>query len=139
MTKKPPAIHPGEVLREDFLVPLRLSPLAIARIVGVPRTRIEQLVKEQTAITADTALRLAKVFGTTPAFWMGLQAQHRARRRRSRHRAQEDCASRSRYNCLRGARVTIRAIARNKTQRLQCHRVFATHGFCSSFAQRTER
>jgi addiction module HigA family antidote len=76
MAKKLPPIHPGEVLREEFLVPLQLSPLAVARIVGVPRTRIERLVKEKTAMTADTALRLAKAFGTTPAFWMGLQAQY---------------------------------------------------------------
>jgi addiction module HigA family antidote len=46
------------------------------RAVGVPRTRIERLVNEQTAVTADTALRLAKAFGTTPAFWMGLQSQY---------------------------------------------------------------
>jgi antitoxin HigA-1 len=76
MSKKLPPIHPGEVLREEFLVPMRLSPLAVARVVGVPRTRIERLVNEQTALTADTALRLAKAFGTTPAFWMGLQAQY---------------------------------------------------------------
>lgn len=76
MTKKLPPIHPGEVLREDFLVPMQLSPLAIARIVGVPRTRLERLAKERTPVTADTALRLAKALGTTPAFWMGLQAQY---------------------------------------------------------------
>jgi antitoxin HigA-1 len=76
MSKKLSPVHPGEVLREEFLVPMRLSPLAVARVVGVPRTRIERLVNEQTAITADTALRLAKAFGTTPAFWMGLQAQY---------------------------------------------------------------
>jgi addiction module HigA family antidote len=76
MAKRLPSIHPGEVLREDFLAPLQLSPLAVARRVGVPRTRIERLVNEQTAITADTALRLAKVLGTTAAFWIGLQAQY---------------------------------------------------------------
>ncbi len=76
MTKKLPPVHPGEVLREDFLVPLNLSPYAVARAVGVPRTRIERLCNEQTAVTADTALRLAKAFGTTPTFWMGLQAQY---------------------------------------------------------------
>ncbi len=76
MAKKPPPVHPGEVLREEFLVPMKLSPYAVARVVGVPRTRIERLVNEQTAVTADTALRLAKAFGTTPAFWMGLQAQY---------------------------------------------------------------
>jgi addiction module HigA family antidote len=76
MSRKLPPIHPGEVLREEFLVPMQLSALAVARVVGVPRTRIERLVNEQTALTADTALRLAKAFGTTPAFWIGLQAQY---------------------------------------------------------------
>ncbi len=76
MAKKLPPVHPGEVLREEFLVPMKLSPYAVARVVRVPRTRIERLVTEQTAVTADTALRLAKAFGTTPAFWMGLQAQY---------------------------------------------------------------
>jgi antitoxin HigA-1 len=76
MSKKLSAVHPGEVLREEFLVPMKLSPNAVARVVGVPRTRIERLVNGQTALTADTALRLAKAFRTTPAFWMGLQAQY---------------------------------------------------------------
>jgi len=70
VSKKLSAVHPGEVLREEFLVPMKLSPNAVARVVGVPRTRIERLVNGQTALTADTALRLAKAFRTTPAFWM---------------------------------------------------------------------
>jgi addiction module HigA family antidote len=76
MSKKLSAVHPCEVLRQEFLVPMRLSPYAVARVVGVPRTRIERLVNGQTALTADTALRLAKAFRTTPGFWMGLQAQY---------------------------------------------------------------
>ena len=76
MGKKLAPVHPGEVLREDFLGPMKLSPYAVARACGVPRTRIERLVREETPVTADTALRLAKYFGTTPAFWMGMQAQH---------------------------------------------------------------
>ena len=76
MTKKLAPVHPGEILREEFLVPLRLSPFAVARACGVPRTRIERLAREETPITADTALRLARYFGTTPAFWMGIQSQH---------------------------------------------------------------
>lgn len=76
MTKKLPPVHPGEVLREDFLRPMNLSPYAVARAIGVPRTRIERLASEQTSVTADTALRLARYFGTSPAFWMGMQAQH---------------------------------------------------------------
>ena len=75
-TKKLAPIHPGEVLREDFLIPLGLSPGAVACAVGVPRTRIERLAHGQTAVTADTALRLGKALGTTAAFWMGIQAQY---------------------------------------------------------------
>jgi len=76
MTRKLAPVHPGEILREEFLVPMNLSPYAVARAIGVPRTRIERLAREETPVTADTALRLAKYFGTTAAFWMGLQAQH---------------------------------------------------------------
>jgi antitoxin HigA-1 len=76
MTRKLAPVHPGEILREDFLIPMRLTPYAVARACGVPRTRIERLAREETPVTADTALRLAKYFGTTPAFWMGMQAQY---------------------------------------------------------------
>lgn len=76
MAKKLPPVHPGEILREEFLLPLNLSPYAVARAVGVPRTRIERLAREQTALTADTALRLARYFQTSPAFWMGIQTQY---------------------------------------------------------------
>jgi antitoxin HigA-1 len=69
-----PPLHVGEVLREEFLVPLNLSPYTIAKALGVPRTRIERLVREETALTADTALRLSRYFGTTAEFWMNLQA-----------------------------------------------------------------
>ena len=73
--KKLAPIHPGEVLREDFLIPMKLSPYMVARACGVPRTRIERLSRGRTPVTADTALRLARYFGTTPAFWMNIQAQ----------------------------------------------------------------
>jgi antitoxin HigA-1 len=76
MTVKLPPVHPGEVLREEFLVPMGLTAYAVARACGVPRTRIERLCREETPVTADTALRLSRYFGTTPAFWMGMQAQH---------------------------------------------------------------
>jgi addiction module HigA family antidote len=69
-----PPLHAGEVLREEFLLPLGLSPYAIAKALGVPRTRIERLVREETALTADTALRLSRYFGTTAEFWMNLQS-----------------------------------------------------------------
>jgi antitoxin HigA-1 len=66
-------MHPGEVLREEFLVPLRMSAGALARACGLPRTRIERIAGEQTGISADTALRLAKALGTTAQLWLNLQ------------------------------------------------------------------
>jgi antitoxin HigA-1 len=75
MAKKLAPVHPGEVLREDFLNPMKLSPYAVARACGVPRTRIERVTRGKAPITADAALRLARYFGTTPAFWMNIQAQ----------------------------------------------------------------
>ncbi len=66
-------VHPGEVLGELFLAPLEMSAGALAKRLGVPRTRIERLVKGDTALTADTALRLAAFFGNTPEFWLNLQ------------------------------------------------------------------
>lgn len=65
--------HPGEVLQELYLAPLDLSAIALAKRIHVPRTRIERLVRGETALSADTAMRLAKVFGTTPEYWMNLQ------------------------------------------------------------------
>jgi addiction module HigA family antidote len=69
-------IHPGEILREEFVVPLELSASALARKLKVPPNRITGLVNETRAITADTALRLARFFATTPEFWMNLQAMY---------------------------------------------------------------
>lgn len=76
MTKKLPPVHPGEIFREEFLLPMSLSPYAVAAACGVPRTRIERLARQETPVTADTALRLARYFGTTPNFWMNMQAQY---------------------------------------------------------------
>jgi addiction module HigA family antidote len=73
MTKKLKPMHPGEVLREDFLVPLKMSARALAKACGLPRTRVERIASEQTGITADTALRLAKALGTTAQLWLNLQ------------------------------------------------------------------
>ena len=64
MVRKVPPMHPGEVLREEFLVPLALSAGKLARICGVPRTRIERIASEEAGITAHTALRLSKAFGS---------------------------------------------------------------------------
>lgn len=71
-----PAIHPGEVLREEFLMPLNLSAGTVARAIGVPRTRIERLATEQVDLSPDTALRLARFFGTSAEFWMNLQSRY---------------------------------------------------------------
>lgn len=70
------SIHPGEILREEYLIPLGLKPYTLAKKLHVPRTRIERLVGEQTPVTPDTALRLAKFFDTTPQFWMNMQAAY---------------------------------------------------------------
>ena len=76
MAGKLPPLHPGEVLREEFMIPLRLSSIAVARACHVPRTRIERIVAEKTGITADTALRLARCFDTTPEFWLNLETRY---------------------------------------------------------------
>jgi len=69
-------IHPGEVLLEEFLKPMDLSQNAIARAIGVPPRRINEIVLGKRGITADTAIRLAKHFATSEQFWMGLQADY---------------------------------------------------------------
>ena len=76
-TKEPGVpTHPGELLREDYLVPLGLSANALALALRVPVTRISEIVRERRGITADTALRLARYFGTTPHFWMTMQMSY---------------------------------------------------------------
>ena len=69
-------IHPGEVLREEFLVPLGITAHALAMALHVPAPRINDIVRKRRAVTADTAMRLARYFGTSAEFWMGLQADH---------------------------------------------------------------
>ncbi len=69
-------IHPGEILREEFMAPLGLSAHALAMALRVPAPRINDIVRERRAITADTALRLARYFGTSAEFWLGLQSDY---------------------------------------------------------------
>jgi addiction module HigA family antidote len=71
-----PPIHPGEILREEFLVPLGMSAHELAMALRVPATRINDIVNERRGITADTALRLSRYFGTTSRFWMNMQASY---------------------------------------------------------------
>lgn len=71
--KKLPNIHPGEVLLEEFLIPMGISQYKLAKDLKIPQTRVSQIVKQKRRITADTALRLSKYFGTSAKFWLGLQ------------------------------------------------------------------
>ena len=74
--KKLPPIHPGEILQEEFLAPLGLSQYRLAKDTSVPPRRINEIVRGQRSITADTALRLARYFGTSELFWTNLQTRY---------------------------------------------------------------
>jgi len=76
MTKKLDPIHPGEILREEFMIPLGLSSNALARALGVTPARVNDIARERRGITADTALRFARYFNTSHEFWMNLQAHY---------------------------------------------------------------
>lgn len=71
--KKLNNIHPGEVLKEEFLDPMEISAYRLSKDTFIPQTRISEIIKKKRRITADTALRLSKYFGTTAKFWLGLQ------------------------------------------------------------------
>ena len=76
MEERLPPVHPGEILLEDFIKPLGLSRYRVAKDIGVPTLRISQIVRGQRSITANTALRLARYFGTSAAVWLRLQARY---------------------------------------------------------------
>ena len=80
--------HPGEVLREDFLKPLRLSQYALAKAIAVPQIRVSEIVNAKRMITPDTALRLGRYFGTSAEFWIGMQATYDLEMARDRAGAQ---------------------------------------------------
>jgi addiction module HigA family antidote len=75
-TKRLHPVHPGEVLREEFIKPMGISQREFAQKIGVPHTRLNQIVRENRSITADTALRLSAALGTTAEFWINLQARY---------------------------------------------------------------
>ena len=75
-TRDLPPVHPGEILLEDFLKPLNISRYRLAKSIGVPQRRIDEICAGKRAITADTALRLARFFGTDAQSWMNLQAEY---------------------------------------------------------------
>ena len=75
-TKKLPPIHPGEILREEFLEPMGISQYRVAKDISVPPRRINEIVHGKRSITADTALRLGRFFGMSPQFWLNLQTRY---------------------------------------------------------------
>ena len=81
--KKIANIHPGEILQEEFLIPMKISAYKLSKSIGVQQTRISLIVKGERGITADTSMRLAKYFGTTPEFWMNLQREYDLRKVKS--------------------------------------------------------
>lgn len=76
-------IHPGEILKEDYLDPLEMSVNALAKELHVPAQRINEIVRERRGVTADTAMRLARYFGTTDQFWLNLQMDYDLRKARA--------------------------------------------------------
>jgi antitoxin HigA-1 len=84
MSKKMPPIHPGEVLLSDFLEPMGVSQYRLAKDTGVPPRRINEIVHQKRGITADTALRLARFFGTSERFWLNLQTRYELEVQRDR-------------------------------------------------------
>jgi len=76
LTNKMRPVHPGEVLREEFLIPLEMSAHALALELKVPAPRINEIVRERRSVTPDTALRLARYFGTTAQFWLNRQTSY---------------------------------------------------------------
>ncbi|MEQ9220658.1 MAG: HigA family addiction module antitoxin [Cyclobacteriaceae bacterium] len=73
-------IHPGEILEKEFLEPMEITAYRLAKEIGVQQTRISQIIKERRSITADTAIRLSKFFGTSEAFWLNLQQEYDLRK-----------------------------------------------------------
>jgi antitoxin HigA-1 len=95
--KRLPLIHPGEILRDDFLQPMKISVYALAKAIKVPRSRVNDIVLGRRGITADTAFRLARYFGTSPDFWINLQARFDldAADRKLRRRIEREVAPRA--------------------------------------------
>ncbi len=82
---KLPNIHPGEILFEEFLNPMEISAYRLSKEIGIPQTRISQIIKGKRRVTADTALRLSAFFGNSPKFWLGLQDDYDLEEEKNRH------------------------------------------------------
>jgi antitoxin HigA-1 len=87
-----PPMHPGRVLELEFLKPLQITPYALAKAIGVDPPRVYEIVRGRRAITADTALRLARYFGTSPEFWLNLQSHYDLEVEEGRSEARESVA-----------------------------------------------
>lgn len=85
-TKRLPNIHPGEVLKEEFLIPMNITAYRLAKEINIPQTRISEILRGKRSITADTAIRLSKFFGTTAEFWLNLQNLYDLEEERNIHR-----------------------------------------------------
>ena len=95
--KKLKNVHPGEILKLDFLDPMNITPYALAKAIGVDQTRISQLIKGSRSMTADTALRLGKFFNVSPEFWLNIQ---------SRFDLEEERKSNNEYNKISPFQLT---------------------------------
>ena len=82
--------HPGEILKEEYMVPLGISARQLGRDLSIQHTRITAIVNEERSVTADTAIRLARYFDTTPTFWSNLQAQHDLSKEQNAHAGEYD-------------------------------------------------
>lgn len=95
--KKIKNIHPGEILQEEFLVPLEISAYKLSKDIGIPQTRVSAIIKGNRRITADTALRFSKYFGNSAKFWLGLQDDFDIEEERNQMKAElnaiKQCAS----------------------------------------------
>jgi addiction module HigA family antidote len=85
-TNRLPNIHPGEILRLEFLEPFDITPYRLSKDIGVPQTRISEILSKKRSITADTALRLSKYFGNSAQFWLNLQTQYDLRQAQEENR-----------------------------------------------------
>jgi addiction module HigA family antidote len=92
-----PPIHPGEILREEFLEPMGISVYELANAIKVPRSRVNEIVQGQRAVTTNTAIRLGRYFGTSPEFWMHLQLRYEldVAERTTRRRIEKEIAPRA--------------------------------------------
>lgn len=123
--KKLPNIHPGEILNEEFLIPMKISMYRLAKDINVPAIRISEIVKGRRAITVDTAIRLSKFFGTSAEVWLGLQSHYDIEE--ARDQREEIGKEIKRYTSVsipkeKTIRASSKAIAKHSSQKIALHR-----------------